>query len=531
MTNSPWRGGARNRVLEEQGDQVEEDVKRRCVMKRVTVLSLVGIMVIAMLLLLPMEANAIPVFSRLYGYKCGACHSAFPALNSAGEEFRLSGYRRFEGGDVVPEVPPVKIGDRLELPGIVPLSFSLRAGYNFTEINNTLGDGSKNTNTADDFKRSQSSFNLSEFEFLAGASLGSHLSFFLDFPLGETEIRQFFDPEVRTHGTKSTLEGPDVPMLAFIGFHDILLPDLLNLKGGVFELPTAFSPEHRRLSFFPYLVYEATSLDVVARKGIDDFVSVPGVDEEGLERNQFRLSKTQIGIQLFGRVTPSLHQIPDLYMDYFVGVVNGNNVNPDNNKTKDVFGRLAFAYITPYTYTTIGGFGYYSGNTLDNLTTNPDSSARYKNRLWRYGPDVSFTVVKPLYVSLYSQILFGEDSNATGFGKKVSWWGGFAGADIKPINELVLYGRYDWIDGDRFDDTSVAIFNVKTGENVSGTIGPVKPRLWDVVVGAQYFLYENFKLIAEYRHGEKDLGSVPSDVDQLKKTKEEAVFGGFQLVF
>lgn len=494
-------------------------------MKRPTVLSLLGILAVTLGLLVPLEADAIPTFSRLYGYKCSACHSAFPAVNASGEEFRLSGYRQFEGGDVVPKVPPVKIGDRLELPGIVPLSFSLMAGYNFTEIDNTLGDGSKNANTADDFKRSQSSFNLSEFEFLAGASLGNNLSFFLDAALGETEIREFFDPEVRRHGAKFTLEGPEVPELAFISFHNILVPDLLNVKAGIIELPTAFSPAHRRLSFFPYLVYEATALDVVSRRGIDDFVSVPGVDEEGLETNQFRLSKGQVGVQLFGRVTSSLHQIPGLFADYFVGVTNGNNINADNNKTKDVFGRLAFTYITTNTYMTVGGFGYYSGNTVDNLTTNPENGARYKDRLWRAGPDISFTLLKPVYVNLFSQIFFGEDSNATGFGKKASWWGGFVQAEVKPINELVLYGRYDWIDGDRFNDTDVTI------NGASGTIGPVKPRLWDVVIGAQYFLYENFKLIAEYRRGEKDLRPESSTVSQLKKTEEDAVFAGFHLVF
>lgn len=494
-------------------------------MKRAIMLSLVGMMPVALGLIVPIEAEAIPAFARLYWYKCSACHSAFPALNAAGEEFRLSGYRRFEGEDVVPKVPPVEIGDRLELPGIVPLSFSLEAGYNFTEIDNTLGDGSKNANTADDFRRNQSSFNLVELELLAGASLGRHLSFFLEAPLGETEIRQFFDPEVRRHGTKTELEGPEVPELAFIGLHNILVPDLLNLKAGIIELPTAFSPTARRLSFFPYLVYEATALDVVSRRGVDDFISVPGVDEEGLERNQFRLSKSQVGVQLFGRVTPSPHQIANLYVDYFVGVVNGNNTNTDNNKTKDVFGRLALTYTIANTTLTVGGFGYYSDNTVDNLTTNPENGARYKDRLWRTGPDISFTLLKPLYLNLYSQILFGEDSNATGFGKKASWWGGFVQGEVKPLDELILYGRYDWIDGDRFNDTDVTI------NGASGTIGPVEPRLWDVVIGAQYFLYENFKLTAEYRRGEKDLNPARPTVSQLKKTEEDAVFAGFRLVF
>lgn len=484
-------------------------------------------LMVGMVLLFPTKGWAIPAFSRLYGIQCGACHSAFPALNALGEGFRLSGYRRFAGGDLVPISPAVKIGDRLELPAVVPLSFSIEAGYNFTEINNTLGDGSKNTNTEPEFKRNQSSFNLTEFEIQAGAPLGAHLSFFLDAPLAETEIRQFFDPEVRQKGAKFKLEGPEVPELVFIGFHDIFVKNLLNLKAGVIELPTAFSPLHRRLSFFPYLVYEATALDVVSRRGIDDFVSVPGVDEEGLEKNQFRLSKGQVGLQLFGRVTPSLHKIPGLYVDYVVGVVNGNNINTDNNKTKDGFGRLAFSYPILNTTLTVGGFGYYSGNTLDSLTSNPDfvNGAKYKDRLWRVGPDISLTLTEPIYVNLFSQILFGRDSDATGFGKAATWWGGFVQAEVKPLSELIVYARYDWINGDQFNDTNVTI------NGASGTIGPVNPRLWDAVVGAQYFLYENFKLTAEYRHGKKELRPDSQTVSQLKKTDEDAVFTGFRLAF
>ncbi len=493
-------------------------------MKR-TVMTLVGFFVVALGFLVPMKAQAIPAFSRLYGLQCSACHGAFPALNPLGEGFRLSGYRKFAGGDLTPAVPPVKIGDLLELPSIVPLSVSLTAGYNFTEIDNTLGDGSKNTNTAEDFKRSTSSFNLTEVELMVGTPLGRYLSFFLDAPLAETEIRQFFDPEVRRHGTKSQLEGPGVPDLAFIGAHNILVPDLLNLKAGAIELPTAYSPVHRRVSFYPYLVYEATALDVVGRSGIDDFISVPGASEEDLEKNQFRLSKSQVGVMLFGRATPSLHDVPNLYVDYFVGAANGNNVNTDNNKTKDVFGRLAATYTIANTTLTVGGFGYYSGNTLDNLTTNPGTGAGYKDRLWRAGPDISITLASPIYVNLYSQILFSEDSSPTGFGQKAKWWGGFVEVDVKPLDQLVLFARYDWINGRRYDDTGATI------SGVSGETGPVKPRLWDVVVGAQYFLYENIRLIAEYRRGEKDLRPAIADVAQLKKTTEDAVFVGFHLLF
>jgi hypothetical protein len=244
-----------------------------------------------------------------------------------------------------------------------------------------------------------------------------------------------------------------------------------------------------------------------------------------LDKNQFRLSSGQLGVLLYGRATDAIHKIPNLSLDYFVGVTNGNNVNTDNNKTKDLVGRLASTYTIGSSVVTLGGFGYYSGNTLDSQTTNPDSGASYKSRLWRVGPDITVTLAKPFYINVFSQILFAGDSNPTGFGKKARWWGGFVQADVKPIEPLVLFARFDWINGQQFNDTDMTI------NGASGAIGPVRPRLWDIVAGAQYYLYENLRLMAEYRRGEKNLRPDVTDVSQLKKTTENAVFAGFQLSF
>ena len=79
----------RGRAWRKQMGANVNSVNRRCVMKRTTVFGLVGTMAMAVGLVIPMEAEAIPAFARLYGHKCSACHSAFPALNATGEEFRL----------------------------------------------------------------------------------------------------------------------------------------------------------------------------------------------------------------------------------------------------------------------------------------------------------------------------------------------------------------------------------------------------------------------------------------------------------
>ncbi|MBI3291804.1 MAG: hypothetical protein HYZ73_03210 [Elusimicrobia bacterium] len=43
------------------------------------------------------EAQAVPSFARTYGLSCSQCHTAFPALNEYGREFKLNGYVREQG--------------------------------------------------------------------------------------------------------------------------------------------------------------------------------------------------------------------------------------------------------------------------------------------------------------------------------------------------------------------------------------------------------------------------------------------------
>lgn len=91
---------------------------------------------------------------------------AYPKLNAAGEEFRLSGYHRFEGGLDVPHVPPLKVGQQLELPGIVPVSLLLEVGWDFHEVKEKQReDGQKSTT-------SRNSFNLNAAELMAGGTVG-----------------------------------------------------------------------------------------------------------------------------------------------------------------------------------------------------------------------------------------------------------------------------------------------------------------------------------------------------------------------
>ncbi len=101
---------------------------------------------------------------------------------------------------------------------------------------------------------------------------------------------------------------------------------------------------------------------------------------------------------------------------------------------------------------------------------------------------------------LETQVLFNHESSPTGFDKSFAWWGGFTQLNAKLVKSVVAYGRYEWLHGDRFDDT-----------DAGGVTGPVKPREWAAVGGVQWYLLENFKLIGEYGRREfENHASAPS---------------------
>ena len=92
-------------------------------MKRATIFGLVGTMAMAVGLIVPIEADAVPAFSRTYGHACSKCHTAWPALNAYGRDFKESGYMDERGQ---PQ-EQVKINDWLTLPKIFPLALVVKS--------------------------------------------------------------------------------------------------------------------------------------------------------------------------------------------------------------------------------------------------------------------------------------------------------------------------------------------------------------------------------------------------------------------
>ncbi len=483
-------------------------------MRRAVVLNLALLIWTGTLFLVPRDASAIPAFARRYGISCSTCHSAWPALNAAGWSFRMSGYRRLNGRDLEPTTKDIELYmGALSMPAIPPLAVTASFGYDFQQVKRTDSDGNKATQVG-------SSLNAESIELFVAAPLGKHLSAFAEFPMFEThapsndgpvgpgEANAATDPGSRRDIQFET-ESPTFEKGK--GIWNTLLPegwiptDSLNIVAGVDELPLAFSPEGRRLSTRPYLVYRRRALDLLSGTKIDDLLP------NGSEADHLlRLGEPQILVEFNGLLVPG-GNLPDLAkpetlsLEYHVGVTNGSNNNADPNREKDFFGRLAMRWWG----VTLGVFGYYSPDIYDtgqradgSIAGNPSgegifSGAERHNQFYAVGPDLTLNLEPfDIPVWLEAQALYNRESNPTGFGKSFSWWGGFAQLNWKIVRSLVAYGRYDRIEGDHFDDTAATV------NDVSGTTGPVKPREWMAVGGLQWYVLENLKLIGEYSHRE-----------------------------
>src|SRR5262245_12654510 len=74
-------------------------------------------------------ALAIPVFARVCDNPCSACHTVYPQLNPAGEDFRAHGLH-----GLTPAVQPLKVGSLFEVPGTLPLAITFGAGEDLSKV-------------------------------------------------------------------------------------------------------------------------------------------------------------------------------------------------------------------------------------------------------------------------------------------------------------------------------------------------------------------------------------------------------------
>ncbi|HEV8711736.1 MAG TPA: hypothetical protein VGX03_02785 [Candidatus Binatia bacterium] len=338
-------------------------------------------------------AFAIPVFARIYDKPCGTCHTVYPQLNPAGEDFRAHGLH-----GLTPVVKPLRVGSLFEVPGTLPLAISFGVGEDLSKVDTPGRSNPTHTH-----------FNFEFLSLLAGGELGRHLSFLADYA-----------PVITNPQTGEILINTRLG-LGFVQAHAEYWGWLANLKVGLFELPLVASPRVHRLSVQPYLVYGLSAFSLLGRP--------PPV--RGARKDTLSLGATQIGVELSGLR-------PASGLRWVLGVTNGSNNRWDNNVSKDFYLRLSQAYGLHKA----GFFLYYSPDLL---------GPGKQDQALRLGPDFSLYSRR---FQVLGQFLAGYDSNPTARGQDLWYYGAFLEGNYRftPAVMSLLRAEYAWTP--RFDDTA-----------------------------------------------------------------------------
>lgn len=465
-------------------------------MKKIAqIVVIIAVLTATTLLLLSPNAWAVPSYSRRYGMECSGCHTMWGSLNGSGVQFRLSGYRAISGKDITPVEKDVELSKGLlPLPSWLPLSIITGVGFDYRNEKRRASDGTSNTSTG-------SSLNIEDASIFLTGPIGSHLAYFIEFPMFETKAWEFTPTGPgeanRDPGKHFSFES-ESPAFEVAKFWwnnllgDSAPRDSVNLLAGISHPPLAYAPGKVRLSVNQWLVYERRALDLISPKRPEDFLS------EGQNDRLFRVSEPQGFFEVNGMVVPGgavtdVGKKQTFWVEYHLGVSNGSNSKTDNNSEKDFYGRLAMRYYGQ----SLGVFAYYSPDTYDDSLRSDASIAnggimsgkQSRNSHLRIGPDTTLSLVPfGIPVWLENQYMYMRESNPTGFDKEFKWQGGFHQLNWQIEKKAITYLRYDWISGKLFDDTT------------SGGITKAKPREWDVIAGLQYLVMQNIKLVGEYRH-------------------------------
>lgn len=452
----------------------------------------VAVLAATALLLFTPDSWAVPNYSRRYGMECSGCHTMWGALNGAGIQFRLSGYRAIGGKDLSPvEKDFTTPTGSVVIPSTLPLSIITGFGFDYrTQKNDSSTTGVSTTQRG-------SSFDIEDASIFLTSPLGPHLSAFIEFPMFETKEGEFLPVGRADADATGTLqfqtEQPGFEVAKFwwnnlLG--DKAPRDSVNLLFGITHLPLGYASGKVRLSVNQYPIYERRALDLlIGSSRVDAHIS----DDMGL----FRLSEPQAIFEVNGMIVPGrdVTDVPKkdtFWIEYHLGVTNGSEAKADNNTEKDLYGRIVARWYRQ----SLGFFGYYSPDTYGDAIRNAGSTPAgtdlafmkagdFRNSSTRFGIDATLSLAAvDVPVWLENQYMMNRENNPTGYGVEFKWQGGFDQLNWQISKKAITYARYDWIKGDSFNDT---VTNSKPSET-------------DVVAGVQYLVEQNMKLIAEYRH-------------------------------
>ena len=208
----------------------------------------------------PTPAGAIPVFARIYDKPCGTCHTVFPQLNPAGENFRAHGLHGLPAA-----VKPLRAG-------------SLRSARERCRWRSISPSG--RTSAKNDVSGPRPTHALQPRLPSACSPVASS---------ARTWRSSSTTSCSRPSRIPATSTVNSLPEQAYLQAHAEPAGWLGNLRLGWFELPLGVSPRVHRLSAAPYLTYGLTAAGFsAARRPESPATTSPVLDE------------TQIGAEIGG---------------------------------------------------------------------------------------------------------------------------------------------------------------------------------------------------------------------------------------
>lgn len=259
-------------------------------------------------IILPTDTQAIPAFSRKYGFNCNMCHAGYAKLNDWGQRFRDNGY----------QIPGQEGTEKNVFDTSPPIAMRTTFGYTAYKID----------------KGTSSTFNLNGLDLLAAGVLHKNITFLLIYtPRIDEPSGSFFVPD-SIQSNPSQLGALESANLVFSN----IIQDALNIRVGKFEPAYhIFSSKRSYYLFQPYEIYTLTG-----------------------PNNSYVFDDNQLGIELTGHFRAGFK--------YAAGVLNGNGANPDNNNPKDIYANVVQTFGKGDGQTAgqrLGVFGYYGWQPME----------------------------------------------------------------------------------------------------------------------------------------------------------------------
>jgi len=346
-------------------------------------------------LVLPLTAEAIPVFARKYSMSCVACHSAFPRLNQFGEHFRDNNMRLPNWRDNT-----VQTGDeRLALPSTAPLAIRAQAYAQAREGKSIDPVSGETEQASSDF---QSPYLV---KLLSSAPLSDHITYYFYGIFAE-----------KGNNGETTIED------AWFR-HDDLFGSGVGMQLGQFQISDLMFARETRLSFQDFMAYRMAG--ITYDRGL--------LFDRSLGKFDFGLGLVNgNGIDENFNINSPGYRRPDKMFD--------------NNSDKSIFGRIG----TDIGPVSLGLFGLSGEQANATGPAGLDSGNRDTDKRI-VGVDISGDVQGKTY--WYAQLLWNSWDGFLDKNEDYNWWGGFLGADYIPNDFWAFSALYNYADADDLSNT------------------------------------------------------------------------------